>query len=317
MSASDITELNLIVGGNDKRGRPWTVYIEPPREIAPGYAWAADLNADGADELIFDMSQGGSGWCVGGSKMTVLSLNGEGRPVPWLVKSFIDDDYDWRTHKGKGVQDFGDWNKNGRTELVQIDCDTYSDPSTPPEEPQQLSEVSGIADVYELDQGFWRRLSPADRAKYESAYRKFAASMDLDLSPKDSGTFIPDYSNDPAAGVTAHILSTVPAVGDEGCGVLEGLEIENGQLVEMAEREKEQLHARCSDHFVIDDGVNCFSNPAIVLYSPKETIAVMNGSSDRAVEILQQIVREKLPVRLTGQMEEGRCSPAMIWATQP
>jgi hypothetical protein len=302
--ASEITELNLIVGGSDKRGRPWTVYIEPPREIAAGDAWAADLNADGTDELIFDMSQAGNGRCVGKSNLTILTFDGEGRPVPWFVEG-------WQTNEGKGVQDFGDWNKNGRTELVQFDCYSYSYQDAG-------GDVFGIADVYEMNQAFWRRLSRADRSKYESQYRKHAASTERKLKPrpKDSGSFIPDYSNDPAAGVTARILSIVPAVGGEGCGVLEGLELENGQLVELGERKMQQVHTGCHDHFVIDDGVNCFGKPAIVLYSPEQTIAVMNGNSDRAEEILQRIVREKLPVKLTGQLEEGRCSPAMIWATE-
>jgi hypothetical protein len=312
MPASDIAELNLIVSGKDKKGRPWTVYIEPPREIAPGYAWATDLNADGVDELIFDMSQGGNGSCVGGSKMTVLSFDSVGRPVPWYVEGFIDDDYDWQTNKRKGVQDFGDWNKDGRTELVQFDCYSYSYQDEP-------GDVFGIADVYELNQAFWRRLPRADRAKHESQYRKHAASTKRELKPRPAaaGTFVPDYSNDPATAVTVRILSMVPALGGESCGVLEGLEIEDGQLAELAESKKDQVHARCYDHIVIEDGVNCFGKPTIVLYSAEQTIAVMNGSSDRAVEMLQQIIREKLPVRLTGQLEEGRCSPAMIWATEP
>jgi len=33
--------LHLIVSGKDKRGRPWSVYVLPPREIAPGYAYFA------------------------------------------------------------------------------------------------------------------------------------------------------------------------------------------------------------------------------------------------------------------------------------
>lgn len=211
-----------------------------------------------------------------------------------------------------GNADLGDWNKNGHTELVQFDCYSYSYQDEP-------GDVFGIADVYELNQAFWRRLSQEDRAKYEPQYRKFAASTKLELKPrpKYAGTFIPDYSNDPAAGVTARILSIVPAVGGEGCGVLEGQVIEKGQLVELGEREKEQVRARCYDHFVIEDEVNCFGKPAIVLYSPEQTIAVMNGNSDRAARILQQVIREKLPAKLTGQLEEGRCSPAMILATEP
>ena len=311
--ASEITGLNLIVDGTDKKGRPWTVYIEPPREIAPGYAWAADLNADGTDELIFDMSQAGNGRCIGRSGLTILSFDAEGRPVPWFVEGFVYDDHDWQTYKGTGIKDFGDWNKNGRTELVQFDCYSYFYQDVP-------GDVFGIADVYELNQPFWRRLSRADRARYESEYRMHAASTQRELEPSsnDNGAFIPDYSNDPGQGATARFVATVSGVAAEGCGVLEGLqEIENGQFVELSEGEKQQVHARCNDHFVLDSGVNCFGKPGIVLYSPERTVAVMNGDSDRAAEIQQQIIREKLSVKLTGQMEEGRCSPTMIWATRP
>ena len=296
--ASEITELNLIVSGKDKKGRPWTVYIAPPQMIAGGEAAAADLNSDGTDELIFDMGLGRNGWCAGGSEMTVLSFDSEGRPVPWFVIGYSEPDLD-----------FGDWNKNGRNELVQFDCDFDSS--------QDVPKWFSVASVYELNNAFWLRLSQKDRAKYESQYRALASRTKRIPLGEDPSKFFPDYSNDPAAGVTEHILSTVPGVGDERCGVLEGLEIEDGRLVEMGEREKQQLHARCFDHFVIEDGVNCYGKPAIVIYSPKETIAVLDGSSDRAAEMFQQIVREKLPVKLTGQLEEGHCSPAMIWATKP
>jgi hypothetical protein len=83
------------------------------------------------------------------------------------------------------------------------------------------------------------------------------------------------------------------------------------------EQEREQMRIRCEEHFVIDDGINCFSQPSIVLHSATETIAVMDGNTQRIRELMERIVKEKLVVTLTGQLEPGVCSPTMIWATKP
>ena len=45
--------------------------------------------------------------------------------------------------------------------------------------------------------------------------------------------------------------------------------------------------------------------------------ATLEGSSERAQSLLEEVVSNKLPVTLTGQTREGLCSPAMIWAEYP
>jgi hypothetical protein len=43
---------------------------------------------------------------------------------------------------------------------------------------------------------------------------------------------------------------------------------------------------------------------------------VMDWESERAQSLVKQIAAEKLTVTLTGQLEEGVCSPTLVWASK-
>ncbi len=241
------------------------------------------------------------------------SFDGEGRPSPWELPGNLSLDYSWSTSSGRGILELGDWNENGHAELVQTDCYGYFH--------QDLDYTPyGLVDVYEANGGAWRRLSHAERVQYEETYKRIAGSGDRPLAPrpKELGMFVPDYSSDRMKGRRVEIVALAPGdAADPNCGVLRYAQMEGNRIVNVSEEEKERIRAHCEDHLVLEDGTNCYGTPGIVLIRSDTTEASLDWKSSRTRSLLKQIIGDKLPVTLTGQIEEGLCSPALIRATKP
>ncbi len=303
----------IVVSGRDKKTRPWNVYVKIAGGLGYSLAWTADLDGDGLRDLVFLHQGPVNGRCVTRNRLTTILFDREGRPAPCELEGSFEVDYSWRTSSGRGVLDLGDWNEDGHAELVQTDCYAYFY--------QHLGYTAfGFVDVYEADEGVWHRVDSKERALRERTYRKIAASGGRKLAPrpKELGKFIPDYSNDQASGTRARIASFVPGdVSNPNCGMLRHARVENGRLERMSEEEEQSVRQRCEAHIVLENGTNCYGMPGIVLLGPDSTEASLDWKSDRTRALLQQVISEKLPVTLTGQLESGVCSPVLIWAHKP
>ena len=274
----------VVVSGTDRRGRPWNVYVPTVGGLGYSTAWMADLDGDGIKDFIFIHSWPRNGNCAEFSEaLTFILFDSQGRPSPGSFNGEYRQHFSFDPEGGKGLLDLGNWAQNENTELVQVDCYYYKVASAP-------EAVYGLTDVYEARGGVWRKLSKKERALHESMYLSVARSDGRDLMPasKIKGIFMPDYSNDHAAEPSHRIVSA-------------------------------------GSDLTLDDGRICVGVQDIVLSTPDETVAVLEGEtwmrmlgpSERWKNLLKQIVDQKLTVKLTGQLQEGECSPAMIWATKP
>ena len=302
-------ENEIVVSGRDKLNRPWNVYVETAAGLYISRGWMADLDGDSTQDLVLDHTNFGNGRCAGHTRLTTILFDEEGRPSPWEIGGYFPVDHSWDTDSGSGVLDLGDWNTNGTAELVKVDCHVYF---------QTLSVDEGysLADVYEVHNGVWRRLGSEERASPDSTYPEVAATAQRRLAPEPprEGWFIPDYSNDPSVGTTTRITDFAPRA--ELCGLPNYIEVENGRINRPPEEEIARSRERCLSHFVLESGTVCYGMPSIVLYRSDRAEAVMSRSF-RAQALLEQIIAEKLPVTMTGQLQKGVCSPNLIWATKP
>ena len=276
-------EDEIVVSGMDKRGRPWSVYVPTAGGLGYSTAWTADVDGDGTKDFIFVHSYPVNGHCAAFSEaLTFILFDAEGKPVPASFNGQYEQDYSFDPEGGKGLLDLGNWGASKDAQLVEVNC-YYYDLRGP-----QGGGPYGLTDVYEAHGGVWRKLSKKDRAPHEATYISVARQDERDLYPQSriQKTFMPDYSTDRAAAPTKRIVRREPDIA-------------------------------------LDDGQSCSGPPGIVLYSPKETVAVLEGKAsgwdnidDRWTSLLKQIFDQKIPVQLTGQLEEGICSPALIWATK-
>ena len=305
---SDV-ENEIVISGRDKKNRPWTVFVKTAAGLGYSTAWMADFENSGKDP-IFVHEDSLNGRCVDRKRLTAILFDSEGRPSPWEITGYFRFE-PGGTDPGRGVLDLGDWSNNGHAEFVQTACYGYSY--------QELSYTPyGLTDVYEMHNGVWTRLTKEQRAPNDTVYREIAGrNRKLAARPQDIGSFVPDYSNDRTRGTTNKIADIIRKdVNYKFCGVMQYLDVEDGRVVEKSKIEKQRVREKCEDHFVLENGVVCFGKPGIVLSRSDATEAVMDGISARAQSLLKQIIAEKIPVTLTGQLEEGVCSPTLIWASK-
>ena len=137
--------------------------------------------------------------------------------------------------------------------------------------------------------------------------------------PEELGSFEPDHSNDRANGKKAVITELIPRQEDRGGISLPPLVKRGGYIgvTKPTEAWTRKRRERTNDRMMLDDGTSCYGKPAILIDRPAGIEATLEGSSERAQSLLEEVVSNKLPVTLTGQTREGLCSPAMIWAEYP
>ncbi len=308
----DDAEEEITIQGRDLKGKPWTVNTRMGAGIGFSVGWLADLDGDGQQDLILNHIDPRSGRCTSGSFLTTIMRDDLGRPIPWDTEGYYLVDIEWDPPSHEGVLDWADHDGDGGVELVFRDCYSYSYQSEP-------YQVHGLVDVYEARSGYWRRLSTTERAERKRTYLEVVQrEHQLRPRPEDMGAFIPDYSNDWPTGRKTTIANLMPRQKDCGGVRFPPFEMRNGQI-RMAERTEEwerQNRERCEDRFVLSDGTDCYGKPAIVIHRVGETEAFLNDRSDWPKELVEEIIEEKLPVVLTGQLREGLCSPAMIWARE-
>ena len=281
-----------------------------------GYSvgWLADLDGDGLQDLILNQQDLKSGRCTARSRLTTILFDREGRPEPWEAEGYYRVDFSWEPLESKGVLDFADLNSNGGVELVFTQCYSYHYQSAP-------TNVYGLVDVYEARGGYWHRLSTTERQGLEKTYLDVAGRGYRTLRPRpdELGPFEPDHSNNRRGGKKAVITELIPR--QEGLGEISlPMLVTRGRYIGVTkptEEWKRKQRERSNDRIMLNDGTSCYGKPAILIDRPSGIEATLEGSSDRARSLLEEIVSNKLPVTLTGQTREDLCSPAMIWAAYP
>lgn len=103
------TDGSVSIFGSDRRGKPWTLVTSSPSGAVS--AWSADLDNNGASDIVLFMPKVDcEGWAPN-AKVLVLMFEKNGRPLPWCTKGFFSVDR-------HGLKEFVDLDEDGNPELI-------------------------------------------------------------------------------------------------------------------------------------------------------------------------------------------------------
>jgi hypothetical protein len=296
------------ITGTDDTSLPWTIYALNDSGTDYSLAWSADLNEDKREDLLIYVHKGRIGRCLDESRLLLIVFDPIGRPVPLEVNGYFSMAFDLKVDQAMGIREVGDWNVDGNVELVHVDCYSHDQKYQDSE-----NETYGVAAVYELNGSRWKSLSTSEVAKNIRAYHRAARreARVLVTSPSRSNAFIQSVSNDINQGTTTRIVKYVE-VPAPGCGPAAFVRVDGDRVSIAVKDEREKIRRRCESHLVIADGRACFGHPAVVDYGTSQTIAIMNGTSNRVRPIMDRAIAESRSVTLFGSLEEDTCAPSLI-----
>lgn len=287
-----------LIEGTDTEGQPWKVRIPTVKGIGGSTAFAARLDDDAHPDFFVIHSYAENGRCAPQWGLSIIMFDANGKPVPWYGRAFIKADI-WGDG---GVLDWADWDGDGGVELILSECYNYDYQTAHSSYPKG---GFGLQAVYEASGGYWRKLPVEDRKRFESSYEKVLARGNRPSAPRPAEPLLPlppDLSNDPANGRRVDGFRAIR--GEDGWA-------HSGGLYETI-----ALRRRLENHFQLGSGEFCYGHPVVVADRAGGREIDTDGHSDRAWTIFEEISSDDYVITLTGQTEEGLCSPAVVWAQQ-
>jgi hypothetical protein len=163
----------LVLEGRDNAGNPW--HLETFIHGFGCSLWIADLDLNGAEDIILSYPTTGNGLAPP-TGLTMLMFDAEGRPVPWDVVGYFDED-------STGIRDFLDINQDGHAELIQMRYD----------------DGYWITSAYEAADAFWHRVDAKIGSTELPIYTRFTyrPNHQPTTPAKGRSPFNPDFSNAP------------------------------------------------------------------------------------------------------------------------
>lgn len=160
------------VAGRDRGGAAWRVRLGN----LSGYGarlYAADLDRDGAGDLVIVSPTGGNGLAPS-SHLFALTFDGRGRPVPFEADGYFQAD-------ARGLFDLLDLDRDGRAELLYMNFDGGY----------------WVTTLYEAEGGRWRRVEGAHGGRTYPLYTRFTRRANRRPTAPRPGRlpFTPDLSN--------------------------------------------------------------------------------------------------------------------------
>lgn len=239
------------------------------------YLWQADLDLNGTEDLIVAYYTGGNGLAPQ-TGLTMLMMDAMGRPVPWDIAGYFEVD-------STGLKDLLDLNHDGHPELIQMGFD----------------DGYWMTSAYEARDSHWRRFDG------NLASRVFPLHTRFTSRPNHQPTF-PEPNRSPFNPNFSNVIGgTQTAVREFQYTPWESNRPDHLDL----------LYCCRSMTLVLEDGRRCELShfpTVIVERSSTRSIGLVPGL---VVPLLEEISRDRLPVWITGQTENGKCSPVLIWAT--
>lgn len=161
-----------VISGRDRGGVAWRVRLGN----LSGHGarlYAADLDRDGAGDLVVVSPTGGNGLAPT-SHLFALTFDGRGRPVPFEADGYFRED-------ARGVLDLLDIDRDGRAELLYMNFD----------------DGYWVTTLYEAEGGRWRRVEGAHGRRTYPLYTRFTNRANRRPSAPAPGRkpFTPDLSN--------------------------------------------------------------------------------------------------------------------------
>lgn len=166
-------EGRAVIKGKDRGGAAWRVRLG---NLGTGYGarlYTADLDRDGAGDLVAVSPTGGNGLAPT-SHLFTLTFDERGRPVPFEADGYFEED-------ARGIFDLLDLDRDGRAELLYMNFD----------------DGYWVTTLYEVEGGHWRRVEGAHVGRTYPLYTRFTRRANRRPTAPKPGRkpFTPDLSN--------------------------------------------------------------------------------------------------------------------------
>lgn len=237
-----------------------------------GFEWEQDL-------IVFYYT--GRNGLAPPTGLTMLMIDKDGRPVPWDVVGYFEQD-------SRGIRDLLDLNHDGHTELIQ----------------RRFDDGYWSTSAYETSDSHWRRVDGRLGSRVFPLYTRFTTRPNHQATLPGPGRspFNPDFSN----VLSEAALTTVRKFSYSGLK-LDPKYYPPDRL--------DPVYCCDSMTLVLEDGRGCGPLhfwPTVVVDRPRtRDFGLLNGPS---VPLLEEVSHDHRPVWVVGQAEKAKCSPVLIWA---
>lgn len=305
----------LHASGRTAKGLTWTVALGP----CAGYnsVWKADLSGDGDPEIVLDQRFPYNGQCYAQRAFTPLPFDQRGLPVPWRLATF----YDERVMEERGPHplnyDVVTWPERDATVVLQTDCYAYEyRESQAASYRRKVTAPYAWPASYRYEQGRWRRLSPDEHRELQETHWEQADSPGRSLAPRPDWErpFIRDWSS-VRGDEPLHRIIEVREEPVDPCPLGPAPRYQDFERGEDYREAAVRWAQTCGYRFRLDDGRTCEGPHIAVIDEPSGRRAAVEREPSE--ELLLDAFIGGYQIRLSGQIEEGLCSPAMLWATHP
>lgn len=162
-----------VIKGRDRGGAEWRVRLG---NLGAGYGsrlYTADLDGDGARDLVAVSPTGGNGLAPT-HNLLALTFDERGRPVPFEADGYFQED-------ARGLFDLLDLDRDGRAELLYMNFD----------------DGYWVTTLYEVEGGRWRRVAGVHARRTYPLYTRFTRRANRRPTAPRAGRspFTPDLSN--------------------------------------------------------------------------------------------------------------------------
>jgi hypothetical protein len=286
--------------GKDDHGKPWSATLVSEAGVGFTDVWQADFDHNGRPDLLVATFFPKNGRCVDEITLQFLLFDNDGKPVPWVINSRMP--HSNREPKIPAI--FVKAGKEATTELVVTDC-AYSDPP-------RVGEDRSIVGIYEAKDARWSLYKPNNLGPYVAVVRRsynFQLNNDQ-LLPIDTPHWL-DRGNRRRSGGSPTVQVTAVLPASPECRGVRLPPIVDGHF----QRDwKDPCRELGKDRIRLSNGTVCYGWPLLVIDRNDGRDIVADPKHLNT--LLQELVRERRNITLTGQTEAELCNPTALWATQ-
>ena len=285
--------------GKDDHGKHWSAILLTEAGVGFTDVWRADFDHNGRPDLLVATYFPGNGHCTDEITLQFLLFDHDGMPVPWVLNSRMPQS----TQEPRIPAIFVNAGKDASTQLVVTDC-AYSDPA-------RGGEDRSLIGIYEARDATWSLYKPNNLGAYMALVRRshyFQPNHDQ-LLPADTAQWLDRGNRTRVSGFAAVQVSGVYTASPDCRGVRLPPFVDGHFQRDW----KDPCRELGKDRIQLSSGTVCYGWPLLVIdrKGGREIVA----DSKQMNSILQELVRERRSVGLTGQTDAERCSPTALWAT--
>jgi hypothetical protein len=284
--------------GKDDHGKNWSATLVSEAGVGFTDVWQADFDHNSRSDLLVATYFPKNGRCVDEITLQFLLFTNDGKPVPWVINSRMP--HSNREPRIPAI--FVNAGKDAPTKLVVTDC-AYS-------EPPRVGEDRSVIGIYEARDATWSLYRPNNLGAYVALVRRsYHFGLNDQLLLTDMTHWL-DRGNRTRSGgpPTMQVTGVFPASPD--CRGVRLPPIVDGHF-------QRDWHDPCrelgKDRIQLSNGTICYGWPLLVVDRNEGRDIVADPKQLNT--LLQELVRERRSVVLTGQTEAEGCSPTALWAT--